>query len=98
MYGNTTEPYAGSTNMAEVHQYMDIDNNEFKYFVTQVGLSAASFGVAAADVTAIGTALNNAFGYRCSAPASIPASAAPAPQAICQAVSSFAKSSQERRY
>nr|OQO06862.1 hypothetical protein B0A51_17441 [Rachicladosporium sp. CCFEE 5018] len=83
IYGNTVHPYDGDTNMYEVHKYMNIDENEFKYFITQVGLSAASFGVAAADVNAIGMALNNAFGYKCSAPASIPASAAPAPQAIC---------------
>jgi hypothetical protein len=44
---------------------MGLSNAEFGYFVTQVGLSAASFGVAQADVTAVGMALSNAFGYKC---------------------------------
>lgn len=85
-YGNTVMPYAGSTNMFEVHQFMALDNAEVQYFIQQVGLSAASFGVSEEDVATVGTALNNAFGFRCLPPASIPATAEPAPQSICIAV------------
>ncbi|KAF2725135.1 hypothetical protein K431DRAFT_204699, partial [Polychaeton citri CBS 116435] len=82
-YGNTTMPYAGSTNMYQVHRFMALDNAEVGYFIQQVGLSAASFGVADADVKAVGEALSKTFGYRCSPPAAVPASAQPQLQAIC---------------
>jgi len=62
---------------------MNSDINEMNYFIQQVGLSAASFGVAAADVSAIGNALNSAFNYRCSPAAPLVPSAAPDLQAIC---------------
>ncbi|WPH03583.1 Hypothetical protein R9X50_00646500 [Acrodontium crateriforme] len=75
--------YSGSTNMYEVHKFMDLSAAEVAYFIEQVGLSAASFGVAKEDYTAVGMALNDAFGYRCSEPASIPASAKAEPQSIC---------------
>lgn len=55
------------------------------YFITQVGLSAASFGVAADDVMLVGESLNNAFNYRCAPPAVIVAAQGPQLQAICQA-------------
>ncbi|KAF2430005.1 hypothetical protein EJ08DRAFT_697798 [Tothia fuscella] len=77
--------YAGSNNMGSVHKFMGLSHAEVTYFITQVGLSAASFGVTTEDVTAVGTALNEAFGYICSPPASIPASEPKEPQAICQA-------------
>lgn len=38
------------------------------YFVEQVGLAAASFGVSAEDVTAVGSALLSYFNVRCSQP------------------------------
>jgi hypothetical protein len=79
--------YQGSSNMGKVHRFMDLNTAQLGYFITQVGLSAASFGVATADVTAVGMALGNAFGKRCSAAVAIPATAAPATQAICQAAS-----------
>lgn len=44
---------------------MALSNAEVTYFITQVGLSAASFGVATADVTFVGTALASLFGVRC---------------------------------
>lgn len=47
---------------------MDLSEAEFGYFVQQVGLSAASFGVSSADVAAAGGALSAAFGYRCTPP------------------------------
>jgi len=82
-FGTTVKPYSGSTNMYETHKFMALDPKEVGYFIQQVGLAAASFGVADSDVKIVGEALNKAFGYRCSPAAAIPPTAAPAPQAIC---------------
>ncbi|KAF1826780.1 uncharacterized protein K489DRAFT_312469 [Dissoconium aciculare CBS 342.82] len=82
-FGSTYKPYGGSTNMYEVHKFMALDPKEVGYFISQVGMAAASFGVADADVKIVGEALNKAFGYKCSPAAAIPASASPKPQAIC---------------
>jgi hypothetical protein len=60
--------YAGDKSMYEVHKYMALDAFQVGYFITQVGLSAASFGVAQADVEAVGMSLNNLFGYKCRSP------------------------------
>lgn len=76
--------YMGDPSMGSVHQYMGLDNAEFTYFVTQVGLAAASFGVSAADVKAAGTALIDGFGMRC-APAAAIGPLPKEPLAICQA-------------
>jgi len=62
---------------------MGLDAAQMGYFIQQVGLAAASFGVTNDDVTAVGMALTNAFDQKCSAAASIPPSAPPALQAIC---------------
>ena len=86
-FGNTVMPYAGTNGMYEVHKFMALDAAEVGYFIQQVGLSAASFGVASSDVAAVGSALMNAFGYRCLPPASIPAFESPALQSICTEVS-----------
>jgi hypothetical protein len=62
---------------------MDLSTYEVGYFIEQVALSAASFGVAQSDLMVVGTALNSLFGYRC-APATtvIPAQGAQL-QSIC---------------
>lgn len=86
-YGSKTMPYSGDTSMYQVHKYMGLSDAEFTYFVEQVGMSAASFGVTTEDVTAAGKALMDSFGYRCAPPAAIPPTATPALQAICIAVS-----------
>ena len=64
-------------------RFMGLDVNQFGYFVQQVGLSAASFGVAAADVNAVGAALYSLFGYRCSSPMTVVPGDGPQTQAIC---------------
>ena len=64
-------PYKGETSMYSVHKYMALDAYEVQYFIEQVGLSAASFGVAQADIETVGHALQSAFGFRC-APKSQP--------------------------
>lgn len=62
---------------------MDLSAEEVGYFITQVGLSAASFGVATEDVTAVGMALNKIFGYKCSPPTTVVPSQGAQLQSIC---------------
>lgn len=61
---------------------MDLDAAEVGYFVQQVGLAAASFGVSNTDVATVGGALMSLFGYRCS-PATAVVSNDPYLQSIC---------------
>jgi hypothetical protein len=75
--------YAGEKSMYEVHKYMALDAFQVGYFITQVGLSAASFGVETADVEAVGMALQGLFGYKCAAPATVVPSQGPQLQAVC---------------
>ncbi|KAK2056886.1 hypothetical protein LY76DRAFT_575567 [Colletotrichum caudatum] len=83
-YGMAGFPsYSGFASMYEVHKFMDLDANELGYFIEQVALAGASFGVAQDDLKAVGTALNQLFGLRCSpATTAIPAQG-PQLQAIC---------------
>ncbi|WYZ36077.1 hypothetical protein EsH8_X_000724 [Colletotrichum jinshuiense] len=83
-YGMTGFPsYGGQASMYQVHKFMDLDVNEVGYFIQQVALAGASFGVSQDDLKAVGMALNQLFGMRCSPPATaIPAQGAQL-QAIC---------------
>lgn len=83
LFGATVEPYPGRTSMYEVHKFMALDEHEVGWFVTNVGKSAASFGVTDDDVATVGKALLDTFGMNCAAPVAIPATAEPALQAIC---------------
>ncbi|KXH41620.1 hypothetical protein CNYM01_07142 [Colletotrichum nymphaeae SA-01] len=83
-YGMTGFPkYSGFASMYEVHKFMDLDQNELGYFITQVAMAAASFGVAQDDLKAVGMALNQLFGMRCSPPATAIPEQGPQLQAIC---------------
>jgi len=62
---------------------MDLDIYEVSYFIQQVGLSAASFGVSMDDVNTVGKALMMAFGYRCAPPAVIIPGSGAMLQSIC---------------
>lgn len=64
---------------------MNLGPDELGYFITQVGLAAASFGVAADDVTAVGESLGKTFGLRCAPPAVVVPSQGAHTQSICQA-------------
>lgn len=75
--------YSGFASMYEVHKFMDLDQNELGYFITQVAMAAASFGVAQDDLKAVGMALNQLFGMRCSPPATAIPEQGPQLQAIC---------------
>ncbi|KAF3001747.1 hypothetical protein G7054_g7452 [Neopestalotiopsis clavispora] len=60
------DAYTGHASMYEVHKFMDLNPYEMGYFIEQVAMAAASFGVAEDDLTAVGMALNSLFNYRCS--------------------------------
>ncbi len=51
--------------MYSVHKYMGLDAYEVQYFIEQVGLAAASFGVSSDDVTYVGGVLQASFGVKC---------------------------------
>ena len=91
-FGKTEAKYEGDPSMYNVHKYMALSNAEVGYFIQQVGLAAASFGVAEADVTAVGEALTAAFGYKCAPKAAVVATTAEL-QSICTEVSLNAKRS-----
>ncbi|KAI9817381.1 MAG: hypothetical protein M1832_004688 [Thelocarpon impressellum] len=75
--------YQGQPSQYQVHKFMDLSPYELGYFITQVGLSAASFGVAEEDVSAVGTALSTLFGYRCSPPTTVVPAQGPQLQSMC---------------
>ncbi|KAI0137462.1 hypothetical protein BJ170DRAFT_62405 [Xylariales sp. AK1849] len=77
------DAYTADASMYDVHKFMDLNPYELGYFIEQVALSAASFGVAEADLTAVGMALNSLFGYRCAPPATAIVAQGPQLQAIC---------------
>ncbi|CAK3861393.1 Hypothetical predicted protein [Lecanosticta acicola] len=86
-FGKTVMPYSSELSMYKVHKFMHLGEKELGYFITQVGMSAASFGVSATDVATVGKALMDTFGYRCSPPTSVPAGAPKELQSICIQVS-----------
>ncbi|PVH95228.1 hypothetical protein DM02DRAFT_618037 [Periconia macrospinosa] len=75
--------YAGH-DMESAHRFMDLSPSEVGYFIQQVGLSAASFGVSQEDVTAVGNSLNKLFGYRCSPPTVVVPEQGETLNSICQ--------------
>jgi hypothetical protein len=86
MVGQSGYPaYSGSNNMGDVHKFMDLNPDQLGFFINQVGLSAASFGVTMDDVTTVGMALNSLFGFKCSPPAIVVPNEQAETQAICQA-------------
>ena len=50
---------------------MYLNENQMGYFIQNVGLAAASFGVADDDITAVAEALNSLFNVRCAPPVEI---------------------------
>lgn len=66
-------------------RFMNLNEYELGYFITQVGLSAASFGVSIEDVTAVGQALAKLFAYRCAPETVVVHSQGAHLQSVCQA-------------
>lgn len=81
--GDAFPAYGGSNSMYKVHKFMDLSAYEVGYFVQQVGLSAASFGVAKEDIMVVANALSMTFGYKCAPEAVVIPSQPAALQAIC---------------
>lgn len=75
--------YEGSNSMYSVHKYMGLSNAEISYFITQVALAGASFGVTQEDLAPVGMALASLFGMKCAPPTVVIPSQAAALQAIC---------------
>lgn len=57
--------YGGNPDMLTVHRFMDIDETENNYFISQVGAAASALGVSNADVATIATVLDTLFNTRC---------------------------------
>ena len=79
--------YDGDPSMFEVHKFMSLNSIQLGYFIQQVALAGASFGVAQADLEAVGTALQHLFGLRCSPSVEIAKGQGAQLQAICVAQS-----------
>lgn len=62
---------------------MALDQYQVGYFIQQVGLSAASFGVATEDVAAVGMALTKLFDYKCAPPTTVVPAGGAKLQSIC---------------
>ncbi|KAF4633500.1 hypothetical protein G7Y89_g4618 [Cudoniella acicularis] len=60
--------YNGLGSQYQVHKFMGLSHAQVGYFIEQVALSAASFGVGQSDLMIVGNALNNLFNYRCAPP------------------------------
>jgi len=83
--GNTDFPaYNGLASQGSVHKFMNLNSAQIGYFITQVGLSALSFGVTQEDAAIVGKALGDTFGYRCAPPTVVVPSQGADLQAICQ--------------
>ena len=68
-----------------LYSFMALSPAQVGYFIQQVGLAAASFGVTDDDVQAVGCALSSTFGYRCSPPTDPLMGPGPSSQSICTA-------------
>ncbi|KAG9254864.1 uncharacterized protein F5Z01DRAFT_99322 [Emericellopsis atlantica] len=77
------DAYMADPSMYEVHKFMNLNLAENTYFIQQVGMAAASFGVAEEDVTTVGMALNSLFNVRCAPPATAVKAQGPQLQSIC---------------
>lgn len=77
------DAYMGSPSMFEVHKFMNLDHAETTYFIQQVGMAAASFGVADNDVKAVGESLNKLFNVRCAPPTAVIPAQGKQLQSIC---------------
>ncbi|KAH0536118.1 hypothetical protein FGG08_006984 [Glutinoglossum americanum] len=79
--------YNGVASMYEVHKFMNLDAFQIGYFIQQVALSAASFGVAKEDLEVVGAALDKLFNKRCSPATVVIPSAGPQLESMCIASS-----------
>lgn len=86
-YGTAGFPaYMGVQSQQTVHAFMDLDTAQNSWFIENVGLAAASFGVSQEDIMTVATTLNGTFGYRCAPAVTVIPSAGPVYESICQNV------------
>lgn len=87
MQGNSTafKQYQGAPSQYNVHKFMALNNAQVTYFITQVALAAASFGVAETDIKPVGEALGMLFNYKCSPPVTVIPYQGAQNQSICVA-------------
>lgn len=64
-------------------RFMVLDPYQVGYFIEQVGLAAASFGVAQSDINAVASALESLFDYRCAPKTTVIEAQGPRFQSIC---------------
>lgn len=84
MQGKAAFPtYEGNPSMFKVHKFMNLKPAELGYFIQQVALAGASFGVAKDDLEGVGMALEQLFGLRCAPPMEVVKSQGAQLQAIC---------------
>ncbi|TVY33938.1 hypothetical protein LOCC1_G008541, partial [Lachnellula occidentalis] len=81
--GGDYPAYTGHESMYTVHKFMDLSAAEVGYFISQVAMSAASFGVAEDDLTVVGKALTSTFDVKCAPPTAVIKSQGPQLQSIC---------------
>jgi hypothetical protein len=62
--------YAGVASMFEAHRFMDVNETENDYFISQVGAAASALGVSSSDVATIAGILDSKFNTRCAKPIS----------------------------
>jgi hypothetical protein len=77
------DTYMGQASMYSVHKFMDLNYAQVTYFVEQVGMAAASFGVATADIDAVAMSLNSVFNVQCGPPTTLIKSEGPELESIC---------------
>ena len=81
--------YKGVADMYEVHKFMNINKTQNDYFIQQVGLAAASYGVSEEDVGVVASVLDGLFNARCTPPLSedsgVPSFLVDTNPSICQA-------------
>lgn len=77
------DAYESAPSMYRVHKFMNLDFAETTYFIQQVGLAAASFGVADSDIEAVAKALNMLFNVRCAPPTAVIPAQGEQLQSIC---------------
>ena len=63
---------------------MDLKPAQLNYFISQVALSASSFGVSASDLAPVGAALDSLFNVRCADATTVVPDQGPQLQSICQ--------------
>ena len=77
------KPYSGDISMYSVHKFMNLNAAQVGYFIQQVGLSAASFGVSTEDVSYVGNALTTLFNTKCSRAVALTPQTTPDLQSVC---------------